>query len=245
MTSQNAKAIVSETPNRGRRIAAFVRHGHFERPEGTASAHSLFPLSPTGREQARDAVDVVLDFADEFNLEVDARLEASQLLRAWETAKVISEELESRTGRSFHVLQRNELIERGIGSAANMRFDDIEAMLAEDPRIAPLPKGWRRLPEFRLPVQGAESLMQAGSRVASRVSASMNSIPNDDSRDVMRLFVAHSGCLRHAAVALGAVDVRKVPGLSMGFAQTVLIEKMPNGEWVHLAGEFEKHLPES
>jgi hypothetical protein len=31
----------------------------------------------------------------------------------------------------------------------------------------------------------------------------------------------------------------------MGFAQTVLIEKMPNGEWVHLAGQFEKHLPGS
>jgi len=229
----------------GRRIAAFVRHGHFARPEGTASAHSLFPLSPKGRGQARAAVDAILDFAEEFGLDVDARLEASQLLRAWETAKVIAEELESRTGRSFHVLQRNDLIERGIGSAANMRFEDIEALLAEDPRIAPLPKGWRRRPEFRLPVQGAESLMQAGARVAARVSASMNSIPADDSRDVMRLFVAHSGCLRHAAVTLGALDVRKVPGLSMGFAQTVLIEKMPNGEWVHLAGQFEKHLPGS
>ena len=118
-------------------------------------------------------------------------------------------------------------------------------MLAQDPRIAPLPKGWRRLPEFRLPVQGAESLMQAGARVAARVSSSVNSIPTEDSRDVMRLFVAHSGCLRHAAVALGALDVRKVPGLSMGFAQTVLIEQLPNGEWIHLAGQFEKHLPGS
>lgn len=245
MTSQNANPDSQPEPNTGRRIAAFVRHGHFARPEGTASAHSLFPLTQTGREQARDAVDAVLDFADEFNLEVDARLESSQLLRAWETAKIIVEGLESQTSRSFHVLQRNELIERGIGSAANMRFDDIEAILAKDPRIAPLPKGWRRLPEFRLPVQGAESLMQAGSRVASRIAASMNSIPNDDSRDVMRLFVAHSGCLRHAAVVLGAIDVRKVPGLSMGFAQTVLIEKMPNGEWIHLAGQFEKHLPGS
>ena len=56
--------------------------------------------------------------------------------------------------------------------------------------------------------------------------------------------VAHSGCLRHAAVALGAIDVRHVPGLSMDFLGCVLLEKKPNGDWVHLAGEFAKHVPE-
>jgi hypothetical protein len=43
-------------------------------------------------------------------------------------------------------------------------------------------------------------------------------------------------------VVLGALDVRKVSGLSMDFLQVVLIEQHANGEWVHLAGEFEKHL---
>lgn len=233
---------MSKSDRGGRRVAAFIRHGHFDRPEGTASAHSLFPLSAKGRAQATAAAKTVAALCEEHGLEIDNRVEASQLLRAWETANLLSEGLAKRTGQSLHVIQRDELIERGLGSAANMTFDRIQQMIESDPRIGPLPEGWRRVPEFRLPVQGAESLMQAGARVAARVAASIESIPEDDSRDVVRLFVAHSGCLRHAAVVLGALDVRKVSGLSMDFLQVVLIEQHANGEWVHLAGEFEKHL---
>lgn len=228
---------------RGRRIAAFVRHGHFERPEGVASAHSLFPLSERGRDQARNAADPILELCEEMSLELDPRIEASQLLRAWETANLIAESLETRTGKRFHVLQRDELVERGLGSCANMPFDQIRAMLATDPRLGALPEGWRRMPEFRLPVQGAESLMQAGARTATRVATSLDSIPAEDPRDLMRLFVAHSGCLRHAAVQLGALDVRVVPGLSMDFAQSVFVEKLGNGDWIHIAGQFKKRLP--
>ena len=50
------------------------------------------------------------------------------------------------------------------------------------------------------------------------------------------------GCLRHATVQLGALDVRVVPGLSMDFAQAVLVEKAPNGDWVQVAGQWKKHL---
>ena len=228
---------------RGRRIAAFVRHGHFDRPKDVASAHSLFPLSERGRDQARRAADPILELCEELGVELDPRIEASQLLRAWETAILIAESLTARTGKRFHVLQRDEIVERGLGSCANMTFDEIRTMLAADPRLGTLPDGWRRMPEFRLPVQGAESLMQAGARTATRVATSLDSIPSEDPRDLMRVFVAHSGCLRHAAVQLGALDVRVVPGLSMDFAQAVFIEKLPNGDWVHIAGQFKKRLP--
>jgi hypothetical protein len=33
-----------------------------------------------------------------------------------------------------------------------------------------------------------------------------------------------------------------VSGLSMDFAQTALLEKLPNGDWVHIAGQFRKQL---
>ena len=84
--------------------------------------------------------------------------------------------------------------------------------------------------------------MQAGARTATRIATSLASIPAEDPRDLARLFVAHSGCLRHAAVQLGALDVRVVPGLSMDFAQVILLEKLPSGDWVHIAGEFRKQL---
>ncbi len=242
--AKNAKHVQEHrNATRGRRVAAFVRHGHFDRPENVASAHSLFPLSRRGREQARQAADPILELCQEMGLELDPRIESSQLLRAWETANLIAESLTMRTGKRFHVLQRDELVERGLGSCANMTFDAIRAMLSDDPRLGTLPENWRRMPEFRLPVQGAESLMQAGARTATRVATSLDSIPAEDSRDLMRLFVAHSGCLRHAAVQLGAVDVRVVSGLSMDFTQAVFVEKVPNGDWVHIAGQFKKRLP--
>jgi 2,3-bisphosphoglycerate-dependent phosphoglycerate mutase len=240
---ETSMADRDEKSARGRRIAGLIRHGHFDRPDDVASAHSLFPLSEHGRDQARHAADPILEFCDELGLELDPRIEASQLLRAWETANLIATSLATRTGKRFHVLQRDELVERSLGSCANMTFDSIRAMLAEDPRLGLLPDGWRRMPEFRLPVQGAESLMQAGARTATRIATSLDSIPAEDPRDLMRLFVAHSGCLRHAVVQLGALDVRVVSGLSMGFTQAALLEKLPNGDWVHIAGQFRKQLP--
>ena len=230
----------SEKRTGGRRIAVLVRHGAFDRPEQTASAHSFYPLNTLGREQAVAAATPILQMCEEQGVELDSRIEASQLLRAWETANLLGESLSEKTGQSFHVVQRDELIERGLGSATNMTFDRIHELLAADPRLAPLPAGWRRMPEFRLPLPGAESLMQAGARVAARISASMDAISETDSRDVGRLFVAHSGCLRHAAVVLGALDVRIVAELSMDFTQAVMLEKLPNGDWIHLAGAFQK-----
>jgi hypothetical protein len=34
-----------------------------------------------------------------------------------------------------------------------------------------------------------------------------------------------------------------VPGLSMDFAQSVFVEKLGNGDWIHVAGQFKKRLP--
>ncbi|HKK53446.1 MAG TPA: histidine phosphatase family protein [Myxococcota bacterium] len=229
----------------GRRVAGLVRHGHFDRPEQLASAHLPLPLSERGRRQAREAAGPILRHCEELGIELDPRIEASQLLRAWETATLLAEELEARTGVAFVVEERLELIERGLGSCANLRFDEIESQLARDPRVGPLPEDWRRRSDFRLPVPGAESLMMAGARAASRIATSLRSIPEEDPRDVLRLFVAHGGCLRHAAVQLGTLDVRTVTGLTMDYAQAVLIETDPRGGWLQTAGEWKKRLPKS
>lgn len=225
----------------GRRVAALVRHGHFDRPDETASAHQLLPLSAAGRKQARDAVAAILRHCDTLGLELDSRIESSQLLRAWETARLMAEELETRTGKRFEVVERTDLAERGTGSCANLRFDRIKEILAQDPRLEPLPEGWRRLPEYRLPVLGAESLMDAGGRVAGRIQDSLREIPAEDSRDLLRLFVAHGGCLRHACVHLGTLDLAEVESRTMDHAQCVLIELGEDG-WFNVAGEWKKRL---
>lgn len=226
-----------------RRVAGLVRHGHFPRPENVASAHLPLPLSELGREQASRAAAGILETCERLGLTLDRRIESSRLLRAHQTAQVLSESFSKRTGRPFEVEDRDELLERGMGSCANMRLDEIESMLALDPRLEPLPPGWRRRPDFRLPVPGAESLLEAGARTARRIEASLDAI-DDDAPDRLRLFVAHSGCLRHAAVALGALGEDEVPGKSMEFVQMVCLERLADGRWVRVAGDWKTHVPE-
>lgn len=224
-----------------RRVAALVRHGHFPRPDNVASAHLPLPLSAMGREQARDGAERLVELAAAQGLTIDDTIEASSLLRASETAGILAETLGERLGRSFRVEEHDALIERGLGSCANLRFDEIEALLAQDPRLDALPRGWRRVPDFRLPVPGAESLMDAGRRTADRVDAGLDAI--EALEDRLRVFVAHSGCLRHAAVARAVLSPDRAMLLSMDFVQAVLVERDGDGGWRQLAGEWPKHLP--
>jgi 2,3-bisphosphoglycerate-dependent phosphoglycerate mutase len=241
------EAVLGDRPTSsgqaGRRVAAFMRHGHFDRPEQVASAHLPNPLSDRGRQEARAAAPVLLAYCEDLGLELDTRIESSSLLRAWQTASELASALEAETGLAYEVEPRDELMERGIGSCANLRFDEIEALLGRDPRVGPLPEDWRRVPDFRLPVPGAESLLEAGTRTAARIEASLDLLP-DDGVDRLRLFVAHGGCLRHAAVALGLLDVDIVRQLTMGYAHAVLFERIDSRRWAKVAGEWKKRLSE-
>ncbi|MEZ4331596.1 MAG: histidine phosphatase family protein [Myxococcota bacterium] len=227
-----------------RRIACLMRHAHFDRPRQLASAHLPYPLSSEGRAQAKAAAESVLRAAREQDLAIHPTIETSQLLRAWETGRILAEALEARTGCRFVVEERIELIERGLGSCANLRFDEIEALLARDPRLAPLPPEWRRRADFRLPVPGAESLLDAGVRTARRIDRSLASASAPDAPGgVLKIFVAHGGCLRHAAVVRDILPIDEAIKLTMDYCGTVLIESIGPQRWRHVAGEWKKRLP--
>jgi broad specificity phosphatase PhoE len=232
----------TETVRAGRRVAALMRHGHFPRPENTASAHLALSLSDEGREQSEAAADVLLGFASANGLVIDPYVESSPLLRAYETATVVVDALKRRTDTAFDITNRDELIERGLGSCANLRFDEIESLLARDPRIGPLPSGWWRIPDFQLPVPGAESLRMAGERTAARIDESLASIDLNEPTSRLRLFVAHAGCLRHAAFVRGVLSLENAVNVSMEFAQIVLFEINSDGQWVQLAGNWKKRI---
>ncbi len=229
-------------PARGRRLAALVRHGHFPRPEGVASAHLPLPLSPEGRGHARDAGLQIARVANEQGIRLDETIESSQLLRAHETATVIAETLTRETDGAFEVVDRDDMLERGLGSCANLRFDEIEALLAVDERLDPLPEDWRRIPDFRLPVPGAESQMEAGRRTAARIDGSLAAMP-EGPEDRMRIFVAHGGCLRHAAVVKGALPIERVTQVTMDYGQVVAMERLPDGTWRRAIGEWKERIP--
>ena len=116
-------------------------------------------------EQAREAGGIVSALAAELGVAIAPVIDCSTMLRAWRTARLLSEGLDG----AFHVECFDALAERGVGAAANLSVDEIVTLVEQDPRFDPLPAGWKSDSHFRLPFQGAESLIEAGDRVAAHL----------------------------------------------------------------------------
>jgi 2,3-bisphosphoglycerate-dependent phosphoglycerate mutase len=207
------------------------------------SAHLPHPLSARGRRESAQGAEAILQQAEALGLTIDEQIESSQLLRAHETAQVLAETLSRRLDRPFRVQDWPDLLERSLGSCANLSFSQIERVLALDARLDPLPFDWRRRAYFRLPVPGAESHMQAGERTAARIRERVEFVRDHAEIDTLKILVAHGGCIRHACVHLGVLDVDVVSTLTMGYAESVVIEPRSDDEWVQVAGEWRKRLP--
>ncbi|MCA9684260.1 MAG: histidine phosphatase family protein [Myxococcales bacterium] len=251
------------------RIAvALVRHGDYEQPEDVPSAHLPHPLTAKGREQARELGARLHQAAADLDLEIAPVLHASALLRASQTASIAAAALGERMpDRSFTIAESWDLAERSTGAAANLTVQQIAAAVAADPRMPPLPKVWKTHPRFRLPFPGAESLMQAGARVAAhienqvhvRTHALRGSLTNTPAsaapaqeQGTLEVFVSHGGALRHAAVCMGALELTAVPGLSMHHCGFVLLElqRSPQewedgapGSWRQVGGQWKIRKP--
>jgi broad specificity phosphatase PhoE len=224
-----------QTDEMVRRVLAWIRHGEYAQPAGVPSAHLPYGLTPRGREQARAAARAVWQFAQEQQLQLDVEIDTSRLRRAWETAQLLSEELE-RMGVHSTLAQFDELAERALGSAANLTVDEIEAVLASDPRFEAAPRGWKRDASYVLPLPGAESLEQAGRRVARHVLARMRV-----ARAGLKLFVGHGGAFRHAARELGLLQPAQVAELSMVHGAPIYFDYRGDGasvQFTHTAGQW-------
>ena len=221
------------------RALAWIRHGEYAQPRGIPSAHLPHGLTPRGREQARAAALGVWTFARENSLELHPIIDCSSLRRAWETADLMRRELVRLGGPALVLEEQPALAERSLGAAANLTVDEIEATLAADPRYEVPPRGWKRDPSYRLPYLGAESLDQAGARVARHVLGRVRSLRG---AACLELFVGHGGAFRHAAGLLGLLDAEAVSRRSMQHAAPLYFEHVaPLDEperLVHLAGEW-------
>lgn len=160
------------------------------------------------------------------------------MLRGWQTGIIISEELGRELGITFRVEEHDALAERGLGSAANLTLEQIERVLEADPRADPPPAGWRAHSFYKLPLQGAESLMEAGERAARFISGSLEALRRETDRDTVTVFVGHGGAFRHAAVHLGVLKVEDAPRLSMYHCQPVFLELLADGTWSHVGGRW-------
>jgi len=128
-------------------------------------------------------------------------------------------------------------VTRSVGCAANLTVEQISQVIHDDPRYPDLPQYWKSDSEYCLPLQGAESLLQAGERVAAHLSRRMAAVKNSQA-DILKLFVAHGAAFRHAAYHLGVLEYDQIARLSMYHAQPVFLEYLDDGNWRHIDGEW-------
>lgn len=225
-----------------RLIAAFVRHGEYQQPPGVPSAHLPYPLTPGGIEQATTAAATLMDIACKESWDIEPVIDSSCQLRGWQTASIIASELKLHGVNSASLESFEALAERCLGSAANLTVEQIESVVAADPRYEPLPAGWKSDSNFRIPLQGAESLMQAGKRVMQHVTNRTGSLAEELSADTLKIFVGHGAAFRHAAVHMGLMSTEQAVALSMYHCTPLYFEwlsdRQDNKKWRHIAGDW-------
>ena len=220
-----------------RLIAALIRHGDYHQLADTPSAHQPWPLNSAGETQAQEEAQQLHDIIVRNDWTLVPCIDSSRLLRAWQTAVIFAEGLADLTPSLPQPESYDALAERSVGSAANLTIAQIEAALQQDPRVSAPPAGWKADSHYCLPLQGAESLLQAGERVAAHLSQSMAALP-PDGHDRIKIFVGHGAAFRHAAYHLGVLAFAQLRQLSMFHCRPVMIEYLPGGQWRYVEGDW-------
>jgi 2,3-bisphosphoglycerate-dependent phosphoglycerate mutase len=220
-----------------RTIAALIRHGDYQQLPNTPSALQPFPLTALGCRQAESAALTLNSMLRQHHWSLATTIDSSQLLRAWQTADIISKQLHHG---ALLVESFDALAERSMGSAANLSIGQIESILEQDPRYPSPPPNWKARSDYQLPLQGAESLVQAGQRVAEHLRAQMLALQAKSTQDTLKLFVGHGASFRHAAWQLGVLAFEQIAELSMYHGSPVLLEYCDDGSWSHIAGDWKQ-----
>lgn len=226
-------------------IAALIRHGDYHQLKDTPSAWQPFPLNEAGRGHARSAAEGIREELLRQDWDLYPVCDSSQLLRAWQTADILCQLLNDNNFAKAieQKIQLNiesfaALAERSVGSAANLNITQINEIVNDDPRFESLPQDWKSNSHFCLPLQGAESLMDSGKRVAGHLSKVMSELQQSVQIDTVKLFVGHGAAFRHAAHHLGVLEFEQIAKLSMYHGQPVFIERLEDGSWRHVAGHW-------
>jgi 2,3-bisphosphoglycerate-dependent phosphoglycerate mutase len=220
-----------------RLIAALVRHGDYHQLPDTPSAHQPYPLNSEGETQAREGAQLLHDMIVRNDWTLLPSIDSSRMLRAWQTAVIFADRLADLASSTPSVESHDELAERGVGCLANLTRAQIEAVLLQDPRVSDLPADWKMDSHYRLPLQGAESLLAAGERVAAYLARCMAALPRENN-DIVKIFVGHGAAFRHAAYHLGVLGIEQVGQLSMHHCRPITIEYLAGGQWRHVGGEW-------
>lgn len=216
-------------------ICALIRHGAYQQLENTPSALQPYPLTPEGEQEVRRQAGLFREWLLASGHKVDPIIDASSLLRAWQTAKIYQEELFGLFDGEPQVQSFACLCERSVGSVANLSVAEIERILTLDPRFESAPDGWKSDSYYCLPFDGAESLLQAGERVAQHIQAWQQQ--TDSNSLLIKLFVGHGASIRHAACYMDVMKLCDIRRFSMHYGHPVVLEFVGNkttrlyGDW--------------
>lgn len=209
-------------------IIALLRHADYQQPGNVPSAWLPYALNEEGVEQAVRAAEPIKAFINENGLTPNPVIDSSYMLRAWQTADILAK----RLGLT-EIVEHFDLAERSVGAVANLTTMEIESLLEADPRYEAPPDGWKSSTDYRLPFQGAESLNDAGIRVAGHVTAAESA----GTEGQLKIIVGHGASIRHAAMHLGILTRENVGSVSMYHARPVFIRKIGD-HWNHIAGDW-------
>lgn len=214
---------------------ALIRHGEYEQLPDTPSALQPYPLTTKGKAAVREQARAFNRWLATSDYQLQAAIHCSTSLRAWQTAEIYSQELVNSFSGRPHIVSFPDLCERSVGAVANLTIQEIERIVELDPRLEPLPTRWKSTSDFRLPFDGAESLMEAGERVAAHLSTLAPSKPGKQ----IQLIVGHGASIRHACYHLNVIEFDDIRRLSMFYGHPVVLEKQGHA-WIRLYGNW-KH----
>ncbi len=229
-------------------IAAIIRHGDYYQLPETPSAHQPFQLNKDGIKHAEQAALQLNEIIRQHGWHLFPVIDSSKLLRAWQTADIIGKKLAPMLKQNIKTESFEELAERGLGCAANLTVNQIEQIIQVDPRFPAPPDNWKADSHYRLPLQGAESLLDAGKRVAEHIEKRMDLLFQQEcNHNTLKLFIGHGAAFRHAAYRLGVLTFKQIDKLSMYHGQPVFFEYNYNQGWQHIGGRWkvrnrEQHL---
>jgi 2,3-bisphosphoglycerate-dependent phosphoglycerate mutase len=219
-------------------FAALVNHGHYDRPKGLPSAAQPYPLSVGGEHQAVELAVELIELAASHGCTIDPVIDCSSVLCTFQTAEIVAHELSVRTRAAFQVAQYDAMAERCLGPLANLTVEEIEHLFALDPRHPGQPENWQTCMYYRLPYPGAESLLEAGCRVARHLDQRLIELARHLAPPALKVFVGHDGAFRHAAVVLGALELRTVASIAMHPCRPVLLRYDARAGYMHVAGDW-------
>ncbi|ETI59881.1 histidine phosphatase family protein [Marinomonas profundimaris] len=221
---------------------ALIRHGAYEQLSNVPSALQPFPLTKEGEQEVRRQARSFGEWLTSQGLRLDPQVDSSTLLRAWQTATIYAEELRAHFDGEPHVVSFSDLCERSVGAVANLPVAEIERILTLDPRFETPPENWKSDSHYCLPFDGAESLLQAGQRVADHIQTwqhlqeQVASAPTHEG--LVKLLVGHGASIRHAVFHLSVIKFCDIKRLSMFYGHPIVLEfadnqqiKQPYGEW--------------